>query len=1045
MTAAWLVWRVLIVVALVGCQAVSDDGQPDPPSVAYDGSADVVVVAGPNGAFVVESSPSSVRYELQVKDALGEPVSGAQVSYRENVRGRSEFIIWDAERRIAPLFWTGTPTEIASILGVEPMVGEVRTSSVVGTVLLVGGVIKFGAELVFKTSENEVAHQRIQAFVEEGEDLCEEPDVYCVCTTVSELSSLQRAATQTEHYWSEVGATVVMFAVGKGVGKVNEYVGVAFDATTTIATAISAAGHADLIIETAVTSTEYSRLELEEYVLVRLLAFDEGDPDRGRWRSPTWRAVQVLDRGCGPLGDESLRVGIDPFPGGTGGEVTFTVSVTDPIEDGLDVAFEILSDSRYPRFFRWEMGVTDESGRVEFTVPPHQLGRSIHSDSYRVSVPARNLVLEGSLPWEASRISDPPPRPTIWELRPDSHVVAEGEPLRFSYLLSQTAASDLFRSDLSCRFEPGDGVVLEDVPCVSLSGREPYPALTVRYTYSAPGRYTATLSVENRNGDVDRVSVPIWVMGGSGRSPEILAFEASPTSIRLGDSVRFTWRVRAPDADALVCVLGFGDGSESRVLDPCPAEGGSVSHRYRDYGESFGLFPVTLSVWDGRGASTWKVRFVMIGDDDSAVPPLAWTHPRNDLVGSRYLPASPSAVRTVIGERWRLELPTVTFDGILTGDVTGDGSLNVVTVQDGSLYVLDADGAVEIQESVLTGSGSTPHVYMLEDVSGDGVLDIGIGYNRRNSYGPFETRIYDGSGSLLRAFARSGSIDGFGMAPVTVVGRDVIMVESAGFALHPRGFSRWSVDSGDVVWSYGIAPNFHGYSVADVTGDGKLEFLYSTGTPHNGASAGGTNDANTYTIIVNEDGVNVLTQLYPFDSNTKDTLLEGFVRFAPGEPYRLVSFKTHQPPYRGTSRVHVRDLDGTIRHTSVGLADARWFFGWADLSGDGVQQLVASNWSSTAATLTVFDRELRVDATIDLGSGSAMPVVRALADLTGDGHPEVLVSRGAMLTVYDRQLDVVWQWSDGSSEIRNAIVSDLDGDGRVDVIVLTTAGVVALD
>lgn len=239
-------------------------------------------------------------------------------------------------------------------------------------------------------------------------------------------------------------------------------------------------------------------------------------------------------------------------------------------------------------------------------------------------------------------------------------------------------------------------------------------------------------------------------------------------------------------------------------------------------------------------------------------------------------------------------------------------------------------------------------------------------------------------------------------------------------------------------------PNYQGYSVADVTGDGRLEFAFSSGTPHNGATVGGTDDRNTYTIIVDESGRPQLVQRYPFDTNTRDALLDAFVRFREGEPHQLVSFKTHEPPYRGTSRIHLRDLAGAILHTHVGLQDARWFFGWADLNGDGTQQVVASNWSSAVASLTVFDRHLNVEHRIDLGRGPHAPVVRAIADVNGDGHPQVLVTRGRTLSSYDRALRRDWSW-DADGNIWNTIVADLDGNGRLDVIVLTDGGVTVLE
>jgi hypothetical protein len=537
------------------------------------------------------------------------------------------------------------------------------------------------------------------------------------------------------------------------------------------------------------------------------------------------------------------------------------------------------------------------------------------------------------------------------------------------------------------------------------------------------------------------------------RMSQIRYFTATPNPVPHGGLTRLSWHATDPGTapDAASCSL-----SSHTQGDPDPEPAAAVPCQgTQDFTISANVsfqFNVLKNPYHPGDTQHYLTQYLLVTthtiDPDPDPEPVAvgWTRPGFDLEGSRHYPWGATVPTSgTPGERWRYTFTNVTSQHVLAGDVTGDGSIHLVTAQDGTLHVLRNDGSVRSQVNVSTGSGSRPHTYMLEDTNGDGALDIGIGYARHASYGDNEARVYDESGTLLHEVRRSGSFDGLGMAPITVIDGDMIVVESAGYAGQPRGFSKWDLATGSLVWAYPLGPNYHGHSAADIDGDGKLEFSYSTGTPNNGVTANGTNDSNTYTVIVNEDGANRLTQLYPYHANTSDSLLEAFVRFRPTEPHQLVSFKTHEPPYTGTSRVHVRKLDGTILYTHVGLSDARWFFGWADLDRDGVTEVVATNWSASASTLTVFDRYLVPKASRALAVGPQLPVVRAIADLDGDGDPDILVSRGTTLTAYNRQLDPMWEWISDVGGIWNAIVVDLDGNGRLDIVVLSESALVVLE
>jgi hypothetical protein len=103
----------------------------------------------------------------------------------------------------------------------------------------------------------------------------------------------------------------------------------------------------------------------------------------------------------------------------------------------------------------------------------------------------------------------------------------------------------------------------------------------------------------------------------------------------------------------------------------------------------------------------------------------------------------------------------------------------------------------------------------------------------------------------------------------------------------------------------------------------------------------------------------------------------------------------------------------------------------ADLDGDGVPEVIWGAYDVTA--LRASDGALLWRAP----DGGRVWAPIAVADLDGDGAPEVVVGRdGDLLTVYGPDGRVRWSRHPfGGGEVRSVAVADLDGDGRLEIVV----------
>lgn len=413
-----------------------------------------------------------------------------------------------------------------------------------------------------------------------------------------------------------------------------------------------------------------------------------------------------------------------------------------------------------------------------------------------------------------------------------------------------------------------------------------------------------------------------------------------------------------------------------------------------------------------------------------------WCYERCDLVGSNYYPF-PSTVPTTgaFAEKWS-SADLGDCNRVLTGDVTGDGKLEVIVTKNSELKILNSEGQ---EYKSITVNSSNCYVTMIEDVNGDGVDDIGVGCAVNN--GDLRIFFYDGNGNLLQTLSKTGGGYDSSIFPYTKLPNGNILVSNgAGYSKDPRGYSVFDFTTGNEIWYYDVGPNFTILSITDMDNDEKLEFVNNAGTVHNGAQGTGNNgqgtptsDSEFCTIVVDEDGNEVFTLQYDNSGggeSNKGWVHNFFVDLNRDNTIEILVSESHtQSSYPGTSQIHLIDtsLKEIFKTFNGKNSNTSWEVAVADVNNDNKDEVIASNGGITQYIL---DYNLNVLHEADI-SGR----VKLVNDLDGDGTPEILLTDGQKIRILSSTLTEKWIYTFGG-DVQRVIVSDNDGNGKNELIVL---------
>ena len=386
-----------------------------------------------------------------------------------------------------------------------------------------------------------------------------------------------------------------------------------------------------------------------------------------------------------------------------------------------------------------------------------------------------------------------------------------------------------------------------------------------------------------------------------------------------------------------------------------------------------------------------------------------------------------------------------------SGDTDGDGTNDLIALVDDKIYTINREG-YSTQFGV---QNSSSRYLLLADIDADSADEIFVG-SSANGGSTITTAIYSETGILLKSLVRASGDDSSVQPVAYISGEDGLIVRyDSGYARDPRGVALWEIESEQETFYFDVGPatvthSDGGLSLLDANADGLLEIAMNVFTPHNGASGDGfngngssTSDGDLYTIIINEDGDELVSQKIGEDTSggANGRAEHKFADIDNDGTYEIIATVAHEASYyTGDAQIRILALDGVeLDRVSVGDNANQIGMIIADINDDAYSEIIIRDEAEN--TIEIYSHELELIKKISIGASSDDRIwTHSASDLDGDGTKEILVSVEDELHIYSgMDLQSLRQFT-LSTHIMYAFATDLNGDDLAEIVASTNSG-----
>ncbi|MFZ1918888.1 MAG: FG-GAP-like repeat-containing protein [Terriglobales bacterium] len=408
---------------------------------------------------------------------------------------------------------------------------------------------------------------------------------------------------------------------------------------------------------------------------------------------------------------------------------------------------------------------------------------------------------------------------------------------------------------------------------------------------------------------------------------------------------------------------------------------------------------------------------------------------------------------------------------VAVADVNGDGYPDLLVANNGAVGVLLGNGDGTFQAAVSYNSGSSSTTYVsavaVADVNGDGHPDLlvansyGVGVLLGNGDGTFQAAVSYSSGGEDVASIAVADVNGDGRPDLLVAAGNAVGV---------------LLGNGDGTFQEPVSYNSGGsnaYSVAaaDVNGDGKPDLLVANSCDNNGCFPT-TDDGVISVLLGNGDGTFQAAVSYSSGGYYPYSVAVADVN-GDGHPDLLVAnscnsstgnrvYTCPAKSIEGSVGVLLGNGDGTfqaaVTYNSGGYE--AYSVVVADVNGDAHPDLVVANccvssgnWSIGAEGVLLGNGDGTFQAAPNYNSGGVNAQSIAVADVNGDGKPDLLVANacadvncvngsvGVLLSNGDGTFQARGSYNSGGYYATSVAVADMNGDGYPDLLVANNCAV----